>query len=72
MKLVGDNHPINESINDLIGYLPEERALLQKLTVKTQVSYLAMLKGMSEDQIEEELDYWLEKFEISHYKNKKN
>ena len=66
-----DNHPLNESINDLIGYLPEERALLQKLTVKTQVSYLAMLKGMSEDQIEKELDYWLEKFEISHYKNKK-
>ena len=43
-----DGQKMNESINDLLGYLPEERALLQKLTVKTQVSYLAMLKGMSE------------------------
>ncbi len=66
-----DGRPMNESINDLIGYLPEERALLQKLTVKTQVSYLAMLKGMSEEKIEKELDHWLEKFKISDYKNKK-
>ena len=70
-EITWDGQKMNESINDLLGYLPEERALLQKLTVKTQVSYLAMLKGMSEDKTEKELDAWLEKFNISDYKNKK-
>ena len=70
-EITWNNQKMNESINDLIGYLPEERALLQKLTVKKQVSYLAMLKGMSETKIEAELDKWLKKFNLSDYKNKK-
>ena len=32
-EITWNNQKMNESINDLIGYLPEERALLQKLTV---------------------------------------
>lgn len=70
-EITWNNQKMSESINDLIGYLPEERALLQKLTVKKQVSYLAMLKGMSENKIEIELDKWLKKFNLSDYKNKK-
>ena len=70
-EITWNNQKMSESINDLIGYLPEERALLQKLTVKKQVSYLAMLKGMSETKIEAELDKWLKKFNLSDYKNKK-
>ncbi|MDE5978089.1 MAG: ATP-binding cassette domain-containing protein [Turicibacter sp.] len=70
-EITWDGQKMNESINDLLGYLPEERALLQKLTVQRQVSYLAMLKGMNEDKIEKELDYWLKKFNITEYKNKK-
>lgn len=70
-EITWNGQKMNESINDLIGYLPEERALLQKLTVKNQVSYLALLKGMSEHEIDKELDKWLEKFGIMEYKNKK-
>ena len=70
-EITWNNQKMNESINDLIGYLPEERALLQKLTVKKQVSYLAMLKGMDENKIETELDKWLKKFNLSDYKHKK-
>lgn len=70
-EITWNGEKINESTNDLIGYLPEERALLQKLTVKNQITYLALLKGMSESEIEVELDKWLEKFGITEYKNKK-
>ena len=49
-EITWNGHKINESTNDIIGYLPEERALLQKLTVKNQVSYLALLKGMKEQE----------------------
>ena len=41
-----------------IGYLPEERGLHPKLTVKEQVIYLAELKGMSKKEANEALDYW--------------
>lgn len=70
-EITWNGQKMNESINDSIGYLPEERALLQKLTVKNQVSYLALLKGMSEHEIDRELDKWLKKFGIIEYKNKK-
>lgn len=70
-EITWNGQKMNESINDSIGYLPEERALLQKLTVKNQVSYLALLKGMSEHEIDRELDKWLKKFGITEYKNKK-
>ncbi|MGL4372139.1 MAG: ABC transporter ATP-binding protein, partial [Turicibacter sp.] len=70
-EITWNNQKIDESVTDLIGYLPEERALLPKLTVKDQVTYLALLKGMKESEIDTELDKWLEKFNIVEYKNKK-
>ena len=63
--------PIDYSVTDTIGFLTEERSLLTKLTVKEQALYFGVLKGMNEDQILERLDYLLEKFGISEYKNKK-
>lgn len=70
-EITWNGQKFSESTNDLLGYLPEERALLQKLTVKDQVTYLALLKGLRENEIETELDKWLEKFNITEYKNKK-
>src|SRR5690625_2772834 len=55
----------------LIGYLPEERGLYPKLKVKDQLIYLGRLRGMKKAAILKELDYWLERFEIPHYLNKK-
>lgn len=66
-----DGKNIDYSITDDIGFLTEERSLLTKLTVKEQAIYFGSLKSMSEDKILERLDYLLEKFEISEYKNKK-
>lgn len=36
--------PITESVFDEIGYLPEERSLMPKLTIEQQIVYLARLK----------------------------
>ncbi len=70
-EILWNNEKISEKVTDEIGYLPEERSLLPKLTVKEQVIYLAILKGMREVDIEKELDIWLDKFGIPEYKNKK-
>ena len=55
----------------LIGYLPEERGLYKKMTVREQAMYLARLKGLSRHEAQIRLKYWFEKFEIKGWWNKK-
>ncbi len=59
-------HNVNE-----IGYMIEERSLLTKITVKELMLYFGQLKDMEPRVILERLDYWLERFDIVDYKNKK-
>ena len=66
-----DGKKIDYSVTDKIGYLTEERSLLLKLTVLDQITYYGVLKGMPKSLIEEKLDYWLNRFHITEYKNKK-
>lgn len=66
-----DGKKVDYSISDKIGFLTEERSLLTKMTVLEQIKYYGVLKSMPEDKIEKKLDYWLERFGISEYKNKK-
>ena len=66
-----DNKKIDYRVTDKIGFLTEERSLLLKLTVLEQIKFYGVLKGMEEEDIEKKLDYYLEKFDILEYKNKK-
>ncbi len=66
-----DGEHINYNISDKIGFLTEERSLLLKMTVLEQITYYGVLKSIPENQIEEKLDYWLERFGIKEYKNRK-
>ncbi|BCR35602.1 ABC transporter ATP-binding protein [Mariniplasma anaerobium] len=59
-------HNVNE-----IGYMIEERSLLTKVTVKELMLYFGQLKDMEPKVILERLDYWLGRFNIVEYKNKK-
>lgn len=63
--------PIDYSVTDEIGFLTEERSLLTKMTVLEQCEFYGTLKGMSNAKIHERLDYLLDKFGITEYKNKK-
>lgn len=66
-----DDKKIDYSVTDKIGFLTEERSLLLKLTVLEQIKFYGILKGMTEENIEKKLDYYLDKFDIKKYKNKK-
>lgn len=55
----------------LVGFLPEEGSLGQELTVYEQMCFYGSLKGMSEEQVLERLEYWLQKFDIVEYMNKR-
>ena len=54
-----------------IGYLPEERGLYKSMKVGEQALYLAQLKGLSKKEAKERLRYWFDKFDISHWWDKK-
>lgn len=66
-----DGKKIDYDVTDEIGFLTEERSLLTKLTVLEQCEFYGTLKGMSKEKINERLEYLLDKFGISEYKNKK-
>ncbi len=65
------NKKIDYQVTDNIGFMTEERSLLTKLTVKEQAIFYGILKGMSEEKILLMLDYWLKRFNILEYKNRK-
>lgn len=65
-----DENEVSLKNTDKIGYLAEERSLLVKYKVLDQIRYFAKLKGMKKKDIEVEIDYWFEFFEMEQYRNK--
>ena len=59
-----DGHSFNAKDYDNIGYLPEERSLMPKLTISDQVVFLASLKGMPAKKVKEELPDWLSRLAV--------
>lgn len=70
-NITWNNEQINYDKSHLIGYLPEERGLYPKLTVKNQITYLAKLRGMDKKESLKELEQWLDRFKVPEYMNKK-
>ena len=62
---------IDYDVTDQIGFLTEERSLLLKLTVKELMIYYGTLKSLNKETIDKNLKYWLKKFDIESYENKK-
>lgn len=56
--------PIRLETYERIGYLPEERSLMPKLTIKEQISYLATLKGLSKAEIMDRLPKWMARLQV--------
>lgn len=65
-----DGSPIQRS-NIRFGYMPEERGLYPKQLISNQLIYLAQLRGMSRSDAQKSCDKWLDRMEMSEYKNKK-
>ena len=62
---------INHSTTDKIGYLPEEGSLIPSYTVLEQFIYYGLLKSMSEEEVRKQALYWLERFNILEYADRK-
>jgi ABC-2 type transport system ATP-binding protein len=70
-QILLDGEPLNSRHPEQIGYMPEERGLYKKMKVGEQLIYLGRLKGLDMAETKKSIRYWMEKFEITDWWNKK-
>jgi len=70
-KVLVDDREYNILSSRMLGFLPEEGSLSGELTVFEQMCFYGALRGMSEREVQDELIYWLDKFGIVEYLNRK-
>jgi ABC-2 type transport system ATP-binding protein len=56
---------------DRVGYLPEERGLYKKMTVRRLLRYYGRLKGRGAPEVDREADRWLKTFDLSAWADRK-
>lgn len=54
-----------------IGYMPEERGLYKKMKIGEQILYLAQLRGMSYKEARQKALFWIKRFELTSWWDKK-
>jgi ABC-2 type transport system ATP-binding protein len=52
------------TVNNRIGYLPEERGLYRKMRVRAVLRFLAAIKGISRRDADRRIDAWLERLSL--------
>ncbi len=63
--------PMTDADISHIGYLPEERGLYKKMKVGDHIVYLGRLKGMTKADAISSMRWWLNRFDLKEWENKK-
>jgi ABC-2 type transport system ATP-binding protein len=66
-----DNEPLKQRHLESIGYLPEERGLYRSMKVLDHLIFLGELRGLKKQEAKQKSEFWLNKMEISSWKNKR-
>ena len=61
----------SDRTQDLIGYLPEERGLYNRMKVREVLIFLAALKGLTEAEAAVRVNEWLERLGLADWSGKK-
>jgi ABC-2 type transport system ATP-binding protein len=62
---------MNTDLQDRIGYLPEERGLYKRMKIGEQLRFFAELKNLRGREAETRIDSWLEKLQLTAWKDKR-
>ena len=62
---------MTEAKKDRIGYMPEERGMYQDIPLDRCLAYLGSLKGMSQAEVKQGADVYLERFDLAAHRHKK-
>ncbi|RRK11352.1 ATP-binding cassette domain-containing protein [Lactiplantibacillus garii] len=63
-QITWNGQPLTAADYDQIGYLPEERSLMSKLTITQQIVYLARLKNQSANVTKPKIKDWMARFAV--------
>ena len=66
-----DKEPLRQRHLESIGYLPEERGLYRSMKVLDHLVFLGQLRGLKKQEAIKKSEFWLEKLDISSWKNKR-
>ncbi|MGC8480301.1 MAG: ABC transporter ATP-binding protein [Acidimicrobiales bacterium] len=64
-----DGRPIGSETRERIGYMPEERGLYPKMTVRDQLEYIAGLYALSSVEVRRTSERWIERLELGEFSN---
>jgi ABC-2 type transport system ATP-binding protein len=62
---------MTEKMKERIGYLPEDRGLYPKMKVGELLLFLAEIKGLGRERARPAGDFWLQRFDLAGWKDKK-
>ena len=65
-----DGRQICDADKERIGYLPEERGLYKKVKLNDMLLYLGELKGMERSRLQNNINNWLKRFDLSTWQYK--
>ncbi len=69
IRVFGKN--LTEQAKSRIGYMPEERGLYRKMTVRGILAFFGALKGLTSSELAGAVPSWLKRIELSDRANKK-
>lgn len=70
-KVLIESKQADQTFLDRVGYLPEERGLYKKMTLKEVIVYMGELKGRNSSWVKDRIQNWLIRMELSEYTDKK-
>jgi ABC-2 type transport system ATP-binding protein len=63
--------PTSQAARDAVGYLPEERGLYKKMTVRRVLRYYGRLKGRTVAELDPVIADWLERLSLTEWTDKR-
>ena len=69
-KVLIDGQPASLEASTMIGYMPEERGLYEKMRVEDQIMYFGQLKGGDPKNVRRTMEEYLEIFHLEHEKRR--
>ena len=69
IEILGDGQI--ERVKTRIGYMPEERGLYRKMTVRKVLAYFGAIKGLNDHEIAHRVPRWLERVDLADWADKK-
>ncbi len=63
--------PLESSLTDRIGYMPEERGLYKKMKVIDAIAFFSEIKGAAPNTVRQEAKRWLKKLDLAEWADKK-